>query len=170
MFCLFSSGFLLKKSFLLFVILKSKLFFHAILWNLLCSLLLYKQLPNKVKLLGLILNVYFIGFQLFSEEKLYSSTSLNSKYCIAYRNNIASRRNIRTYSGTRRGFLWCSDQRCWINWNSEPRFGRTPVYWLHRHLYRQAPEHNPIISNYATYHHYLFVHLSCWSWLKTLVA
>ena len=36
----------------------------------LCSLLLYKQLPSKVKLLSLILNVYFIGFQLFSEEKL----------------------------------------------------------------------------------------------------
>ena len=39
-------------------------------------LLLYKQLPNKVKLLSLILNVYFIGFQLFSEGKLYSSASL----------------------------------------------------------------------------------------------
>ena len=38
--------------------------------------LLYTQLPSKVKLLSLILNIYFIGFQLFSEEKLYSSTSL----------------------------------------------------------------------------------------------
>ena len=33
-------------------------------------------MPNKVKLLSLVLNVYFIGFQLFSEGKLYSNTSL----------------------------------------------------------------------------------------------
>ena len=39
---------------------------------------LYKRLPSKVKLLSLILNVYFIGFQLFSEGKLYLSTSLIS--------------------------------------------------------------------------------------------
>ena len=78
-------------------------------------LLLYKQLPSKVKLLSLILNVYFIAFQLFSEEKLYSSTSLNSKYCIAYRNNFVSRRNVRAYPGTRRGFLRSSGQRCGIN-------------------------------------------------------
>jgi hypothetical protein len=44
----------------------------------LCSLLLYKQLPSEVKLLSLILNVYFIGFQLFSEGKLYLNTSLIS--------------------------------------------------------------------------------------------
>ena len=67
-------------------------------------LLLYKQLPNKVKLLSLILNVYFIGFQLLSEGKLYSSTSLISNHCIAYRNNIISRRNIRAHPGARRGF------------------------------------------------------------------
>ena len=35
-------------------------------------------MPSKVKLLSLILNVYFIGFQLFSEGKLYLSTSLIS--------------------------------------------------------------------------------------------
>jgi hypothetical protein len=39
-------------------------------------LLLYKQLPSKVKIIKIYLNIYFIGFQLFSEEKLYSSTSL----------------------------------------------------------------------------------------------
>ena len=43
-----------------------------------CSLLLYKQLPSKVKLLSLILNGCFIGLQLYSEGKLYSSTSLFS--------------------------------------------------------------------------------------------
>ena len=48
-------------------------FFHSILWNSLCSLLLYKQLPSKIKILSLILNVYFIGLQLYSEGKLYSS-------------------------------------------------------------------------------------------------
>ena len=32
------------------------------------SLLFYKQLLNKVKLLSLILNVYFIGFQLLVKE------------------------------------------------------------------------------------------------------
>ena len=37
---------------------------------------LYKRLPSKVKLLDLVLNVYFIGFQLYSQGKLYSSTSL----------------------------------------------------------------------------------------------
>ena len=42
----------------------------------LCLLLLYKQLPSKVKLLSSVLNVYFIGLQLFSEGKLYLSTSL----------------------------------------------------------------------------------------------
>ena len=35
-------------------------------------------MPSKVTLLSLILNVYFIGFQLISEEKLYLSTSLIS--------------------------------------------------------------------------------------------
>ena len=48
------------------------------LWSSLCSLLLDKQLPSKVKLLCLVLNVYFIGLQLFSEGKLYPSTSLIS--------------------------------------------------------------------------------------------
>ena len=33
-------------------------------------------MTSKVKLLSLILYVYFIGFQLFSEGKLYSSASL----------------------------------------------------------------------------------------------
>ena len=52
--------------------------------------LLYKQLPNKVKLLCLILNVYFIGFQLFSERKLYSSmlVFLNSHRGIRKRTEI----------------------------------------------------------------------------------
>ena len=45
-------------------------------------------------------------FQLFSEGKLYSSTSLIiSNYCISYRSHPASRRNVRAYSGARRGFF-----------------------------------------------------------------
>ena len=40
--------------------------------------LLYKLLPSKVTLLSSILSVYFIGFQIFSEGKLYISTSLIS--------------------------------------------------------------------------------------------
>jgi len=48
------------------------------LWSLLCFLLLYKRLPSKVTLLSSILSVYFIGFQIFSEGKLYISTSLIS--------------------------------------------------------------------------------------------
>ena len=135
-------------------------------WNSLYSFLLYKPLPTKVILLSLILN----DFQLFSEGKLYSSTSLNSKYCIAYRNNIVSRRNIWAYPGTRRGILWSSGQHCGINWSPEFLFGRTSTYWLYRHRYRQAPVHNPIILNYATYSYFLLVHLSYWSWLKTLDA
>ena len=35
-------------------------------------------MPNEVKLLGLVLNVCFVGLQLYSEGKLYSSTSLIS--------------------------------------------------------------------------------------------
>ena len=33
-------------------------------------------MPSKIKLLSLVLNVYLIGFQRYSEGKLYSSTSL----------------------------------------------------------------------------------------------
>ena len=51
---------------------------HVILCNSLCLLLLYKRLPSKVTLLSSVLNIYFIGFQLFSEGKLYLSTSLIS--------------------------------------------------------------------------------------------
>ena len=126
-------------------------------------LLLYKQLPSKVKLLSLILNVYFIGFQLYSEGKLYSSTSLISNFCIAYRNNLASRRNIRAHPGARRGFFWSLGQYGWINGSPEFKFGRAKAYWLYRHHWRQAPMHNPIISNYATYYCYLLVRLSYWS-------
>jgi hypothetical protein len=122
-------------------------------------LLLYKHLPSKVKLLRLILNVYFIGFQLFSEGKLYSSTSLIFKYCISYRSHPDSRRNIRDHPGTRRGFLWSSGQCCWTNGSSELWFWRPKVHWLHRHLWRQAPVHNPSILNYATYY-YILVHLN----------
>ena len=68
-----------------------------------------------------------------------------SFYCIVYRNNIVSRRNIRAHPGTRRGFLQSSGQRCWINWSSKLWFKRTKVHWLYRHHYRQAPVHNPII-------------------------
>ena len=50
----------------------------VIFWSLLCFLLLYKRLPSKVTPLSLVLNVYFIGEQLFSEGKLYLSTSLIS--------------------------------------------------------------------------------------------
>ena len=35
-------------------------------------------MPSKVKLLSLVLNVYFIGFQRYSEGKLYTNTSLFS--------------------------------------------------------------------------------------------
>ena len=136
----------------------------------LCLLLLYKQLPSKVKVLSLVLNVYFIGLQLFSEGKLYSSTSLISNFCIAYRNNLASRRNIRAHPGAGREFLWSSSKYCWNNWSHELYFGRAKIYWLYRHHWRQAPVHNSIILNCTTYYSYLLVHLSYWSWLKTLVA
>ena len=53
-------------------------------------LLLYKQLPSKVKIIKIYLNIYFIGLPLYSEEKLYSNTSLIFKYCISYRNHPAS--------------------------------------------------------------------------------
>ena len=99
-----SLGFILKILFInYYVEIKPlSMLFHGIY---MCPPLFYKQLPSKVKLLRLILNVYFIGFQLFSEGKLYSSTSLISNHCIAYRNNIVSRRNIWAHSGARRRFF-----------------------------------------------------------------
>ena len=111
----------------------------------------------------------WFNFQLFSEGKLYSSTSLIYFYCITYR-NIVSRRQIRVHPGSRRGFFfWSSGQR-WINWSPELWFGRTSTYWLYKHRYRQAPVHNLITLNYATLWLFLLVHLSCWSWMKTLDA
>ena len=92
-----------------------------------------------------------------------------SNYYISYRNHPVSRRNIRAHPGTRRGYFWSSGQRCWTNWSPELRFGRAKVYWLHRHHYRQAPMHNPIILNYAIYY-YLLMHLNYWSWMKILDA
>ena len=67
--------------------------------------LLYKQLTNKVKIIKITLNIYFIGLSLFSEGKLYSSTSLIAIYRISYRNDIISRRNVRAHPESRRGFL-----------------------------------------------------------------
>ena len=91
-------------------------------------------------------------FQLFSEGKLYSSTSLIvSKYCISYRSHPASRRNLRAHPGAKRGFFfWSSGQCCRTNRSSELWFGRAKIHWPYRYFYRQAPVHNPIISNYTT--------------------
>ena len=109
-------------------------------------LLLYKQLPGKVKIIKIYLNIYFIGFQLFSEAKLYSSTSLIFKYCISFRNHPANWQNIRAHPGARRGsFFWSSGQRCRTNRSPKLWFGRARFYWLYRYLYRQAPVHNPVI-------------------------
>ena len=85
--------------------------------------------------------VVFLSVQFFSEGKLYSSTSLI--YYIAYR-NIISRRNIRIYPGTRRGFLRSSGQH-WINWSPDLWFGGTKDPWFFNLQYRQASVHNPII-------------------------
>ena len=130
--------------------------------------LLYKQLPNKVKIIKINFIIYFIGLSLFSEGKLYSSTSLIFNFCNSYRNHPASWRNIRAHPGARRGLFWSSGQRGRFNWSPELWFRRARIYWPYRHLCRQAPVHNPIISNYATY--CLLVHLSYWSWVKTLAA
>ena len=110
-------------------------------------------------------------YLLYSEGKLYSSTSLIFNFCISYRNHPASWRNIRAHPGARRGFFfWSSGQRCRTNRSPELWFGRARIYWPYKYLYRQAPVHNPFISNYATYCFYLLVHLSYWSWLETLDA
>ena len=110
------------------------------------TLLLYKQLPSKVKIIKIYLNIYFICFQLFSEGKLYSSTSLIFNFCISYRNHPASWRNIRAHPVARRGFFfWSSGQRCRTNRSPELWFGRARFYWPYIYLYRQAPVHNPII-------------------------
>jgi len=126
-------------------------------------LLLYKQLPSKVKkIIKIHLNIYFIGFQLFSEGKLYSSTSLIFNFCISYRNHPASWRifnfcisyrnhpaswrNIWAHPRGRRGFFfWSSGQRCRTNRSPELWFRRARFYWPYRYRYRQAPVHNPVI-------------------------
>jgi len=88
---------------------------------------------------------YLNDCQLYSEGKLYSSTSLIFKYCISYISQPVSRRHLRAHSGARRGFLWSPYQLCGFNWSSKPRFGCIKVYWLNWHYWRQAPVHNPII-------------------------
>jgi len=113
----------------------------------------------------------WFGFLLFSEGKLYSSTSLISNFCISYRHYSDSRRHLRAHPGSRWGFFfWSSSQHCRTNRSPELCFGRANLYWSYRQLYRQAPVHNPINLNYATYGYYLLAHLSCWSWMKTLDA
>ena len=107
--------------------------------------------------------VLLIELQFYSEGKLYLSTSLFSNYCISYRNHPVSRRNIQTYSGTKRGYFWSPGQRCWINWSPKLRFGRTKAYWPHRHHYRQAPMHNPIIIFKLCNLLLFIVYLSYWS-------
>ena len=80
-----------------------------------------------------------------------------SNFCISYRSHPASRRHLRAHPGARRGFFfWSSGQRCRTNRSSELWFGRARIYWPYRHLCRQAPLYNPIISNYATYYFYAF--------------
>ena len=123
----------------------------VILWSLLCLLILYKRLPSKVTLLSSVLNVYFIGFQLFSEEKLYLSTSLISTTALhieiislvdettnSSRNQtrilLKSKSTLRKITKT---WMWTrsprvnymkSNQCCRINWSPEPRFRRTEAY------------------------------------------
>ena len=89
----------------------------------------------------------WFGFLLFSEGKLYSSTSLISNFCISYRSYPASRRHLRAHPRARqRFFFWSSGQRGRFNWSLELWFGRARNYWPYRYLCWQAPEHNPIIS------------------------
>ena len=109
---------------------------------------------SKVKLLSLILNVYFIGFQLFSEGKLYSSASLIFS-------NIAL--HIETTSLADRTYELIQEPDGDIsseapNSNSEELKSTDSI---------DSTEGNPrciilLFSNYATYY-YLLVHLSYWS-------
>ena len=107
----------------------------------------------------------WLNSQLSSEGKLYSSIVpyFFSNYCITYRDHPVSRRNVRTYPGTRRRYFWSPGQRCWINWCPELRFGRTKAYWPHRQHYKQAPMHNPIIIFKLCNLLLFIVHLSYWS-------
>jgi len=59
------------------------------------------------------MNGCFLGLsvQLFSEGKLYSSTSLIYFYCIAYRNNIVSWRNVQIHPETRQGHFWSTSSQ-----------------------------------------------------------
>ena len=117
---------------------------------------------------------YFIEFHpIYSivKESHTQAPHYISNFCISYRSHPASKRHLRAHPGARRGFFfWSSGQRCRTNRSPELWFGRARFYWPYRYLYRQAPEHNPIILNYTTYHYYLLVHLSYWSWMKTLDA
>ena len=89
------------------------------------------------------------------KESYTQAPHYNSNFCISYRSHPASRRHLRAHPGARRGFFfWSSSQRCRTNRSSELWFGRANLYWPYRHFYRQAPVHNPIISNYATYYYF----------------
>ena len=130
---------------------------HVILWSLLCSLLLYKWLPSKVTLLSLVLIVYFIRLQLFSEVKLYLSTSLISNTALhieiislvdrtyeliqepdedtsEVQVNISEDNedlNVNSKFDSKLNYMK-SNQHRGINCSPEPRFGRANAYRLYK--------------------------------------
>ena len=142
--------------------------FYGVLPHL---LLLYKKLPSKVKYLRIVIMFTLLDFFSLVKESYTQAPHYNSNFCISYRNYPACWRNIRAHPGARRGyFFWSSGQRGGFNWSPELWFGRARSYWPYRYLCRQAPVHNPIISNYEIPSYFLFVHLSYWSCMKTLDA
>ena len=108
-------------------------------------------------------SIVFYGvspYLLYSEGKLYSSTSLYFS-TFAFHIEVTPLADG-TYELTQEpdGDFSSEVQANVVELTEAPNFGSEEP---RKHLCWQAPEHNPIISNYATYRYYLLVHLSCWS-------
>ena len=71
------------------------------------------------KIIRLSFKFYFVGLQLYSEGKLYSSTSLIPT--IAFHIEATSlAENVQTHPGTRRGYFWSLGQRTELTEVSNP--------------------------------------------------
>ena len=82
--------------------------------------------------------------QLFSEGKLYLSTSLISTIAL-HIEMLSSVDGMLELIQEPDGVYLKPKQHYGINWRPEPRFGRIKIYWLYSRNKRQAPVHNPII-------------------------
>ena len=110
------------------------------------------------------LDLSFMGFQHFSEGKLYSSTSLIYFYCIAYRNNIVS---------WQYKFIQGPDgdiseaQINIVELTEVPNFDSKESRFTDFIDVTKGKPRCIILLFYATFYTYYLVHLGYWIWMKT---